>query len=181
MSFSAFKLAEEIRNMGFANQRLFTWWMFENLEKSFGGIDQSNKLKFSLILDSFTLFGRMLWPLWRPQRRATCAGDLLSSPAISCNIASFKISPFTQEPGDPKGEYAWEKNLPIRWLWISHQWINEAEDLNKQWKFPEVLPSNELQMTCNIREVQVAARQDDTPLDWQQASLLHMNKGLLAS
>lgn len=148
--------------------------MLENFEKSSGGMDQSNKLKFSLILDSFTLFGRMLWPLWRPQRSATCAGDLLSFPAISRNIGSFKISPFTQDPGDPKGEYAWEKNLRIRWLWISHQWI-------KQWKFPKSLPSNELQMTCKIREVQVAARLGDTPLDWQQASLLHMNKGLLAS
>ena len=88
------------------NQANFTWWMPENFEKSSGGMHQSNKSIFSLILDSWTLFGSTLWALWIPHLRATCAGDLLSFSAISTNIGSFKISPFTQDPGDPRGEYA---------------------------------------------------------------------------
>lgn len=94
-----------------------TWWICENFEKSSGGIHQSNKLRFSLILDSFTLFGRTLWPLWIPHLRATCAGDLLSFSAISIKIGSFKISPFTHDPGEPRGEYAckisicWKQNV----------------------------------------------------------------------
>lgn len=89
----------------------FTWWIAENFEKSSGGMNQSNKLKFSLILDSCTLLGRTLWPLWIPHLRATCAGDLFSFSATSSNIGSFKISPFTQDPGDPRGEYACKENV----------------------------------------------------------------------
>lgn len=87
---------------------MVTWCILEKFEKSSGGIDQSNKLKFSLILNSFTLFGRMLWPLWIPHLRAICAGDLFSFSAISISIGSFNISPFTHDPGDPKGEYAYK-------------------------------------------------------------------------
>lgn len=71
-----------------------------------------------MILDSVTLFGRTLWPLWMPHRRATCAGDLFSFSPISIKIGSFKISPFNQLPGDPNGEYA------DRWT---------AVDLHKLW------------------------------------------------
>jgi hypothetical protein len=81
-----------------------TWKIPDSFEKSSGGMNQSNNIKFSLILDSFTLFGRTLWPLWIPQRRATCAGDLLSFSAISISIGSFKTSPFIHDPGDPSGE-----------------------------------------------------------------------------
>lgn len=92
--------------------RHITWWIPAIFEKSSGGIHQSNKLRFSLILDSFTLFGRTLCPLWIPQRRATCAGDLFSFSAISTKIGSFMISPFNQVPGDPRGEYPCN-NFPL--------------------------------------------------------------------
>lgn len=84
---------------------MLTWWIPVNFEKRSGGMHQSNTFRFSLILVSFTLFGRTLCPLWIPQRRATCAGDLFSFSAISTMIDSFNISPFTQDPGDPRGEY----------------------------------------------------------------------------
>lgn len=107
-------------------------------------MDQSNKLRFSTILDSFTLFGRTLWPLWMPHRRATCAGDLFSFSEISMRIGSFKISPFTQLPGDPNGEYActhhpiFYVNLCVCWLLIANGFRKCTErwtpvDLQRLW------------------------------------------------
>jgi len=38
-----------------------------------------------ILLCIWVLFGRSLWPIWRPQRSATCAGVLLNSKLSATN------------------------------------------------------------------------------------------------
>lgn len=47
------------------------WGMSENLTNRSSGMDQSKTSRFSWSRAALELFGRTLWPIWSPQRRAT--------------------------------------------------------------------------------------------------------------
>lgn len=98
----------------YVSNNIITCWIWENFEKRSWGMVQLNKSRFSLILASFVLFGKTLCPLWIPQRRATCAGDLLSFSAISNRIGSLRTSPLIHDPGEPNGAYAYSDKSKSR-------------------------------------------------------------------
>lgn len=80
----------------------------ENLAIKSWGIDQSNMSKFSLILLSLALLGSTLWPIWRPQRRATWAGVFCNFSATDMTMGLLStLGPlYPGDPGEPNGEYA---------------------------------------------------------------------------
>jgi hypothetical protein len=71
-------------------------------------MDQSNMSKFCMILAVLELFGSTLCPIWRPQRRATCAGVFCNFSATEMTIGLVRtLGPLTSDvPGEPNGEYA---------------------------------------------------------------------------
>lgn len=55
---------------------------------------------------SLVLLGRTLWPICRPHRRATCAGDLPNFSATIFKMGFLWISLLRDVvPGEPNGEY----------------------------------------------------------------------------
>lgn len=59
---------------------------------------------------SLVLLGRTLWPICRPHRRATCAGDLSNFSATIFKMGFLRTSLLRDVvPGEPSGEYPWNQ------------------------------------------------------------------------
>lgn len=83
----------------------------ENLASKSSGMDQSKTSKFSLIRTSFVLLGSKLLPICRPQQRQTCAGVLPNFSATIFTTGCLRTSLLIHVvPGEPNGEYPWQKN-----------------------------------------------------------------------